>query len=97
MGRAVDELQRQSLSPGCKVPSCPVEIVGCLVHGDAAKHHGLPLPPGETVSTPTQARTVAERLGVPVVVKAQGLRLTRVAEPVAAAVAVLMLTPLRLL
>jgi succinyl-CoA synthetase beta subunit len=33
--------------------------------------HGIPVPPGEVVTTPEQARAVAERIGKPVMVKSQ--------------------------
>ncbi len=37
------------------------------------RQHGVPIPPGEVAVTPTEARDVAERIGKPVVVKAQVL------------------------
>ena len=33
--------------------------------------HGIPFPPGEVAATPEEARAIAQRFGVPVVVKAQ--------------------------
>lgn len=37
------------------------------------RQHGVPIPPGEVASTPTDARAIATQIGKPVVVKAQVL------------------------
>ncbi|MFN2570617.1 MAG: ADP-forming succinate--CoA ligase subunit beta [Gemmatimonadales bacterium] len=38
---------------------------------DILRRHGVPVPPGEVATTPAEARSIAERLGGTVVVKAQ--------------------------
>ena len=49
-----------------------IEAPGVSVQGDPARH-GVPLLAGEVATSPEEARAAAERIGGPVVVKAQVL------------------------
>jgi len=59
------------------MPSFFVEVVEMKLHEYQAKQlfarYGIPVPKGEVASTPTEARTIAEKLNKPVAIKAQVL------------------------